>query len=451
MKNLRLILILILYAVFSVLFFILHFFGLLIDNEFQFWTAFAVITGIVLSYGLLAFFIVHLENLNKRALVIGAFALIFFIMLFFLMPPPLYILNDLHIYFFHSKIFSVYQQNPYIHEPWEFANDPSYGSIEIWKNQNYNYGPLWLLISSIPHLFTKSIITGAAFYKYFALLFYLGLMCLVYQLWEKDLRKAFLFGINPIILYWGIMGGHNDMAMMFFLLLSFLLLKMKKYYWAIFTLALAVLIKYIAILMLPVFLLHIAKNSKVLPAIKSFLIFFAATIVAYLPFHIGFDIILGNKTLILPRLGGPFFTGAYVLANHSLDMDTKIFLYIKNIFFIIFLLGCGLILLKQWKKIKDFNSLSKIIFSILFWFFLSSYWFQPWYLVWVIPFLWLENQLKYAITVSAIIWYGLSFYFISYRYSSLFGFILTIMFFLPLYVFFICAKSNCFFQKKQVQ
>lgn len=446
-KNKKVIVSIILYAIFCIVFFILHVIGLPGKNVWESWAQLAVISGMAFSYGFASYYILTSGEIQKKMLSIGAVTLIFFILLFFYMPHPGYILNDLSIYFFHGKIFTQYHQNPYTVEPLKFANDSDYHFVEMWKNQNFNYGPLWLLISSIPPVATKSIVIASALYKYLALLFYLGIVYFLYLIWERDAKKIFLFAINPIVLYWGVMGAHNDLAMIFFAICSLYFLKKEKLYRAVLFLACSVLIKYTAILLAPIFFVYIYKQHKLKNLIYPIAIFFAVIVAAYAPFGIGFERILGNKTLILPRLGGPLFTAMYAMANKGLMMNNHIFLQIKYIFFAIFALGYGVIFIKNWKTVSEYKNIFNISASILIWFYLCAYWFQAWYLIWIIPFLWMRDPLKHAIFSSALIWYGLSFYFLSYIYSSAFGFIAALLLFLPIFFIFTHINKSCFFKK----
>ena len=446
-KNKKVIVSIILYALFSITFFILHVIGLSGRSVWESWAQLAVISGMAFSFGFASYYILTSGEIQKKLYSIGAITLVFFILLFFFMPHPGYILNDLNIYSFHAKIFTQYHQNPYIVKPLEFATDNDYHFVEMWKNQNYNYGPLWLAISSLPSLVTKNISIVLGLYKYMALLFYIGIAYFLYLLRDRDAKKMFLFAINPIVLYWGVMGAHNDLAMIFFAICSLYFLKKEKVCRASIFLGLAILIKYTAILLAPILFAHIYKRYKFQNLLYLVVVFFATIIVAYAPFHIGFNSILGNATLILPKLGGPLFTGVYASVHKGLEMNDTIFLQIKNIFFVLFALGYGIIIIKNWKRVSEYKNISNIFVSVLIWFYLCAYWFQAWYLIWIIPFLWMRDPLKHAIFASALIWYGLSFYFLSYVYSSAFGLVVALLLFLPIFFIFQHLRKVVFLEE----
>src|SRR3989344_5020763 len=251
-----------LYGVFSVLLFFTNFFGFNVDRELEFWPLFFIMFAISVSYGLLSAHARAIDIKNKKIILTIALSALFFIALFFFMKSPEFILNDLYIYFFHAKIFAYYYANPYMLMPADFMGDASLFFLKNWMNQSFNYGPLWLLLSAVPALLTANIVLGVYFLRILILVIFFATIFASRYLFEADMKKVFLFAVHPLMLYWVVLGGHNDIAIVFFIMLSFIFLKKEKYFFSIIFFSLSILIKYVSIIFLPIFLLYILKKTS---------------------------------------------------------------------------------------------------------------------------------------------------------------------------------------------
>ncbi len=423
-----------LYCVFSVLLFFTNFFGFNVDREFEFWSLFFIMFAIAVSYGLLIEHTIAFDIKNKKTILILALSALFFIALFFFMKPPEFILHDLYIYFFHAKIFAYYHANPYMLAPADFAGDASLFFLKNWMNQSFNYGPLWLLLSAVPALLTANIILGVYFLKILILAVFLAAILASYYLFNADMKKVFLFAIHPLMLYWVVLGGHNDIALVFFLILSFIFLKKEKYFFSIIFFSLSMLVKYVFIIFLPIYILYILKKTS-----WKRIFFYCATIAiivfgSYAPFHAGVTSILGSETLHNPRLSSPAFSLAYSVMNKSFSYDPEVFSRIKNIFIFIFIIGYAAILWKMRKSLDSFRGCIKIFLWISVWFYFITFWFQPWYVIWVLPcFIYvLEGKKNNIFFHVFVIFYSLIFYLVSYSYSSFFGLMAVLFVVVPL-------------------
>ena len=423
-----------LYGVFSVLLFFTNFFGFNVDRELEFWPLFFIMFAISVSYGLLSAHASAIDIKNKKIILTIALSALFFIALFFFMKSPEFILNDLYIYFFHAKIFAYYYANPYMLMPADFMGDASLFFLKNWMNQSFNYGPLWLLLSAVPALLTANIVLGVYFLRILILVIFFATIFASRYLFEADMKKVFLFAVHPLMLYWVVLGGHNDIAIVFFIMLSFIFLKKEKYFFSIIFFSLSILIKYVSIIFLPIFLLYILKKTS-----WKHIALYCATIAiivfgSYAPFHAGFASILGNETLHNPRLSSPVFSLAYGVINKSFSYDTEVFLRMKNIFIFIFIIGYAVILWKRRNSHNSFHDFIKIFLWVSVWFYCVTFWFQPWYMIWLLPCLIYvsegkKNNIFFHIF---IIFYSLIFYILSYSYSSFFGLMAALFIIAPL-------------------
>jgi len=145
-------------------------------------------------------------------------------LVFFLAPPLT--LTDVFNYINYARMDVVHNLNPYATIPaLEPHRDPAY-ALSNWHELLSPYGPLFTIITfaAVPFGIAASfwLVKGGL------ALFSLGCLTLVWKcakLLRRDPVKAVVYtGLNPIVLLWGLGGDHNDLAMMFFILLALYLL-----------------------------------------------------------------------------------------------------------------------------------------------------------------------------------------------------------------------------------
>src|SRR5947209_1836266 len=135
-----------------------------------------------------------------------------------LLAPPL-LSTDVFSYQFYGRMGAMYGTNPYLAGPHALALDPLFPYIGAkWSYTPTVYGPLFTALSdaSAP----LSIAMSALTYKLIAACASLGTVALVWnsaRLRGLDpVRAAALVGLNPLIVVYGVGGGHNDLLMMLF-------------------------------------------------------------------------------------------------------------------------------------------------------------------------------------------------------------------------------------------
>lgn len=201
-------------------------------------------------------------NPFKIAFVIG-------IILVFSFP---FLSHDFFSYIFYTRILTLYHRNPYTYLAGDFYLDP-WLRFTQWTGNNYPYGPIFLLITTIPSLlgFAKFAPTFFLF-KITMIAFYL----LAVKLLEKLNKKwAIMFATNPLIIIEGLVNGHNDLIGISLVIIGlYYLLKKKKVISTLF-IVLSIGIKYLTF----PFLLILAKfkNNKplVLLSVLGVIIFWA--------------------------------------------------------------------------------------------------------------------------------------------------------------------------------
>ena len=184
---------------------------------------------------------------------------------FFLCALPPVFSGDLYEYLMRGRILGIYHQSPYAHVPAEFPGDLFF-ERSTWKTFPFDYGPLeaYLVgLSSLP--FSDSVRGTAAFYKILQLAFIVLMFVWTRTLAKKTDEKspdtaALLVILNPLLIVRALIDGHNDSLMIAFSIASVFYLLEKKYTRAFFLWTLSFLIKYSAVLILPLLVLRALKD-----------------------------------------------------------------------------------------------------------------------------------------------------------------------------------------------
>jgi Glycosyltransferase family 87 len=146
-------------------------------------------------------------------LVLGAIAALHALML---LAPPLFS-TDVFSYQFYGRIGALYGANAYLAGPHAFVLDSLYPYVGAkWWNTPTVYGPIFTALSSL--LAPLSIPANVLAYKAIAAVSSLGIVALVWngaRLRGVDpVKAAALVGLNPLIVVYGVGGGHNDLLML---------------------------------------------------------------------------------------------------------------------------------------------------------------------------------------------------------------------------------------------
>ena len=133
-----------------------------------------------------------------------------------LLAPPL-LSTDVFSYQFYGRMGEIYGANPYLAGPHAMALDPLFPYIGAkWSYTPTVYGPVFTALS---YLFAPlSIAASALAFKAIAAFASLGTVALVWNAARlrgiNPVKAAALVGLNPLIVVYGVGGGHNDLLMM---------------------------------------------------------------------------------------------------------------------------------------------------------------------------------------------------------------------------------------------
>lgn len=133
-----------------------------------------------------------------------------------LLAPPL-LSTDVFSYQAYARMGALYGANPYLHGPHAIALDPLYPLIGAkWVTMPTAYGPIFTALS---YLFAPlSIAASAISYKAIAAVASLATVALVWNIARlrgvNQVKAIVLFGLNPLVVVYGVGGGHNDLLML---------------------------------------------------------------------------------------------------------------------------------------------------------------------------------------------------------------------------------------------
>jgi putative effector of murein hydrolase LrgA (UPF0299 family) len=256
-------------------------------------------------------------------IVIGG-VVIFAVILLFMYP---YDAADLFDNIMHGRIISVYHANPFRDIPAQFASDPFYPYIG-WRKSISAYGPGWETLAALSaRLAGDDLIVNVVVFKAVLVAFLAGCGGLIVLILrrlapERALAGLVLFIWNPVVVYETIGQGHNDVAMLFWMLLAIWLLLKQRYTLAILALLIGALFKFIPLLFIPAAVAIALRDLGTTRARLHWLI--ATTIVsvalvglAYAPFWNGVETLSITRRMQLYTSSLP--TAIYTLLQFSLS------------------------------------------------------------------------------------------------------------------------------------
>ncbi len=152
------------------------------------------------------------ERLSARTVLIAILALHAIVLL----APPLFS-SDVFSYTAYGRMGAVFNTNPYLHGPSAIplgGLQPLIGAQ--WVATPSAYGPLFTALSYL--LVPLSIAANVVAYKAVAAISSLVLILLVWRAASlrglSPVRAGVLVGLNPVIVLYGVGGGHNDLMML---------------------------------------------------------------------------------------------------------------------------------------------------------------------------------------------------------------------------------------------
>ena len=319
-------------------------------------------------------------------IVIGG-TLAFTIMLLFMAPLDA---RDIYDNIFHGRILGVYGANPFRDVIAQFPNDPFF-KYPWWKHSPSAYGPLWeTLAGIIAWLAGNGIVANVLAFKILPGIFHLTSLAVVISFLRRSqpehaLFGALLVGWNPLVLYetWG--NGHNDIAMIFWVLLAAWFIHEKHFTLAVLSLLAGALIKFIPVLLIPAALLigyYSLENlkSRFWFILKTALAGTFLIMIAYIPFWNGMETFSIGRRMVMFTTSIPGVL--YWILKPALGWSEAARLVSLGALGLLAIFTLIQTLRVQKNSTEDFLQTA---FNILaFYLLVTCLWFQQWYGIWLI-------------------------------------------------------------------
>jgi len=176
--------------------------------------------------------------------------------------------TDVWSYAAYGRMVSHYGASPYRHVPVEYSNDRAIRRVKpTWQNTSSVYGPLWNGISAgvVSVTQTHLLSTRIWFQTLAALSVFLAVLLIARR--TRSPAAVALIGLNPLVIYDVVNGGHNDALVGLALLVGVLLASRERFKLAALAIALGALVKLVALLGLVALIVWIVRKRGVRPAV----------------------------------------------------------------------------------------------------------------------------------------------------------------------------------------
>ena len=360
------------------------------------------------------------KMMSATTKMIMTFSLAFMLTLFFSFPA---LSTDVFDYISSNRVLFVHHANPWLEPPQNFPDD-QFIYLGSWKFRASVYGPVQFLFSSLAHLIAQDhILTNIAVYKGMGMAFLL-LTIFVVKTWLKDespQRLAYGLAViawNPLLLIEIVGNAHNDIIMAFFSLLGCYLFYKKRYNLSALALACAVLAKMTALLILPLLGIWLIGKHRLKQSAQMAVTFILVTLSGMISLGSGFSGLMQNLGIQLGLYlrSLPTILRFFLL---NLGLSNKLALYGEKA---LTLPAFGILVIKSIQYLKHIGFISAIVVVMTGYLMLVSPMLQPWYLVWVLPFVALLKRGKLQLgmltfSMSSLLYYSVLF--VSYYFSPL--------------------------------
>jgi hypothetical protein len=361
---------------------------------------------------------------QARKLVVG-FAIAFIVIQVFMQNITS---TDLYGYIARSYLIATLHQNPTI----SLATFLPGGYLVPHARPPAPYGPLWLLLCwLVGWLAGENLLLAMLLMKSIVALAAIGGVLLVAYLTDKlmpgqRIQSLILFAWSPLLILEAAGNGHNDMVMMVSVLGSLAMLVLKKPLWSFPLLALGVLVKYSMGILVPLWAVYVfftfcwrpgTSEMLMLPwpptraQLRSIrerinwrqvgLIFGGGgalsvliAAICYAHFWVGFKTFTGlgqqlGATYFNGSIAGTLYAALQFTSSGSVQASSSLGSAIRLSLYLIYGLYVAWQVRHLWLRgsqatVAMLAQLSgKIIFATLV---LVTFWYQPWYIVWLLPF-----------------------------------------------------------------
>lgn len=295
---------------------------------------------------------------------------------------------DIYTYVVRSLVMLQHHANPITISPDHFPGDPLMKLAGANINLSSPYGPICIFLQNLPVLIAgRNLLLALILTKCMFSTMLLATAFLVYKILAQIAPKFALPGAlalawNPFALFEYSINSHNDIAMMFFVLLAVFVLLRERPTWAMALITVSALIKFASIMLIPLFFVYSIAHlptlrKRVIYVIKAGVVFLLLIIGSLAPFWVGMQT-FARFLKQIDQLRFSFSAFLYYLSSGAISFQTGVVIG-WALFGICFCYAL-------WLCLRDFSSLLKACCLTMFAFlFFSATYTQLWYLIWVFP------------------------------------------------------------------
>jgi alpha-1,6-mannosyltransferase len=300
--------------------------------------------------------------------------------------------TDIWSYAAYGRMVSHYGASPYRHVPVEYPNDRAVRRVRpMWQNTPSVYGPLWNGISAGVVAFANTDIdsTRIAFQGLAALSVFLAALLVARR--TRAPAAVALIGLNPLVIYDVVNGGHNDALVGLALLAGVLLATRKRFVLAAVVIALGALVKLVALLGLVALAVWVWRRRGPRPALISSAVAGGVVAVGYAVSG-GLDALkpLQEARLQMSRNSIWLLAGsdgrARLFGLDRTPLSPEFLRSVATVSMVVVLALAGLLVAS---RLRD-RTPTLVVGSALVAYLLASMYVLPWYVAWVLPVLLLE-------------------------------------------------------------
>ena len=317
-----------------------------------------------------------------------------------LLPGYPLLSNDIFKYVMTGRILAVYGENPFIHVPADFPDD-RFHDLVYWKAVVNAHGPLWRGMEGASALAGGERCASAVMaMKAWPMLAYLatcGALYSILRAWqpERALSGTLLYAWSPLVVLEAVQNGHNDVVAALPAVVAVWLGIGGRWRLAFPLLAVAVLVKPTAVALGPLLLVAAIREGRPsfvaaaregrpawIAAIQGIAIAAVLVGAAYAPFWAGPQTLAGlDRDDIFSASPAELLLRWLESAGWPLDRAMTVTAGLATGLFGLLYLG---VLLAVWQRRVSLAGAAAATY--LAYLLVGAQWFNPWYLLWLLPF-----------------------------------------------------------------
>jgi hypothetical protein len=174
------------------------------------------LSGLIIALGLMCVFYAIAVRVADRLPMWALLMAIAALYTLVLLAPPI-LSTDMFSYVAYSRLGALYHINPYVHGPDAISSDALYPFVSPrWITTPTVYGPLFTALGYL--LASFDVVAQVLVYKLTAAVSSLFVVVIVWRAAAlrglNQVKAVTLVGLNPVVILYGVGGGHNDLLML---------------------------------------------------------------------------------------------------------------------------------------------------------------------------------------------------------------------------------------------